>query len=218
MAKQLKWSEDSIREFVASNPDVKTRKQLFLKKASVYYAARKYPGLMDSMFGSPKHKLRKWTRQEIIQLIKENHVHSLADLRRVSMTAYMTALHLEGFFEEQFKEKAPREIYWTEERIREYVSENQFESRNDFKKENPTAYRSALRINGLLDTIFGETSYDGRPVYWSKKRLREFVASHPEIKNRTDLARANRSAYNRAIKTPGILDELFPIKRGKLVG
>ena len=172
---------------------------------------------MDSLFGNPKHKRREWSRKEIMQLIKENHLHTLADLRRLSMTAYMTAMHWDGFFEEQFREKAPRELYWTQERIREYIDSNSFESRNEFKKENPAAYRSALRINGLLDSVFGETAYDGRPVYWSRKRLKEFVAVRPEIKNRTDLAKANRSAYNRAIKTPGILDELFPTKRSKKI-
>ena len=217
MSKHLKWSEEKIREFVAENPDVTSRKELFKKKASVYYAARKYPGLMDSLFGNPKHKRREWTRKDIVQLIKDNHIHTLADLRRISMTAYMTAMHWDGFFEEQFKEKAPRELYWTQDRIMEYVNTNGFETRNEFKRDNPAAYRSALRIKGLLDTIFGEAAYDGRPVYWSRKRLKEFVAARPEIKNRTDLAKANRSAYNRAIKTPGILDELFPIKRGKKI-
>ena len=83
--KELKWTEDSIRQFVKDN-GIKSRNDLWINAAGAYEAARQL-GLLNDLFGE---KELKWTKENCAELAAKCKYRS--DFKRQYPAAYQAAV------------------------------------------------------------------------------------------------------------------------------
>ena len=125
-----------------------------------------------------------WTKERLVELVEKYHItkrRHLQDFKQDGIFgsgAYNAARKL-GILDELFGEINYPKIclpasYWTEERIRDFITDNNITSRTQlshFHKDGITglgAYRAAKRLD-ILDDLFGEV------VSWTEEKNKKVI-------------------------------------------
>ena len=163
--KELKWTEESIKQFVKDN-NIKTRKELAIKASGAYNVARQC-GLLDDLFGEKT----QWTEESIKQFVKDNNIKTRKELAIKAGGAYNVARQL-GILDNFFKKytQSVQSTKWTEENIRQYVKDNNIKTRSELYYSSASAYNAANDLNILYD-LFGEKKHKD----WSEEDIKEIV-------------------------------------------
>jgi len=165
-----------------------------------------------------------WSKERIVELVEKYHITKRSQLLKFKkdglcgVSAYSAAKKL-GILDELFGKTNKPKIclpasYWTDERIRKFVNDNNITTRtqlSEFNKDGISgsgAYEVAKKL-GILDELFGKR------VIWTEDKIRKLVEEN-NITSRKQLETFRKDgikgtgagAYD-AAKRLGILDELF---------
>lgn len=99
--------------------------------------------------------------------------------------------------------------FWTPERLEQEA--RKYDSRGEFFKKNAPAYVIALRIPDFMDKMYGQKKSVGDRI-WTPEAVENEARKY---NSRSEFSKGNISAYNKALKIPGLMDKLFPFKVSK---
>lgn len=164
-----------------------------------------------------------WSKERIVELVEKYHITKRSQLLKFKkdglcgVSAYSAAKKL-GILDELFgaKRKIISASYWTEERIRKFINDNNINSRSQLLKFKIDGISGAIihkaaKQMGILDDLFGKKKHH---LIWTKERICLFVENN-NITSRKQLYeyKENDICYGRqaydAAKRLDILDELF---------
>lgn len=210
-----KWLDDicqhmEIKFEIKNNPETvrlealkyKTRQEFRHCSNSAYEYARKHH-LLDTICNHMTRPLPKvkWTDETILEEAKK--YSSKDDFRKACSAAY-TIAHKRGIIEEVCSHMAStrkKRDYWTFEQCQKAASK--YQSRNDFKKNDGSAYSTAVR-NGWIEQICSNMVKPAPKIKWTHEKLAEEAKKYNSKK---DFKLFSHSAYVTAVRN-GVLDEI----------
>lgn len=179
-----------------------TRQEFKHGSNSAYEYARKHH-LLDAICTHMTRPLPKvkWTDEAILEEAKK--YSSKEDFRKACSAAY-TIAHKRGIIEKVCSHMASSRKtrdYWTFEQCQKAASK--YQSRNDFKKNDGSAYSTAVR-NGWIEQICTHMIKPAPKIKWTHKKLAEEAK---KFQTKKDFKMFSHSAYVTAVKN-GVLDEI----------
>ena len=210
-----KWLDDicqhmEIKFEIKNNSDTvrlealkyKTRQEFRHGSNSAYEYARKHH-LLDTICNHMTRPLPKvkWTDEAILEEAKK--YSSKDDFRKACSAAY-TIAHKRGIIEKVCSHMAStrkKRDYWTFEQCQKAASK--YQSRNDFKKNDGSAYSTAVR-NGWIEQICSNMVKPAPKIKWTHEKLAEEAKKYNSKK---DFKLFSHSAYVTAVRN-GVLDDI----------
>ena len=180
----------------------KTRQEFRHGSNSAYEYARKHK-LLDSIC---THMIRplakvKWTDEAVFEEAKK--YSSKEEFRKGCSAAY-TIAHKKGIIDKaclhMVSSRKTRD-YWTFERCHKAASK--YQSRKDFKKNDGSAYSTAVR-NSWIEQICTHMVKPILPIKWTYEKLSEEAKKY---KTKKDFKLFSHSAYVTAVRN-GVLDDI----------
>lgn len=107
------------------------------------------------------------------------------------------------------KYKERKNKFWTPDKLEQEALK--YNSRGEFFKKNAPAYVIALRIPDFMDKIYGQKKSTGDRI-WTPEAVEK---EGRKYNSRSEFNTGNTSAYNKALKIPGLMEKLFPFKTSR---
>lgn len=210
-----KWFDDicqhmDIKFEIKNNPETirlealkyKTRQEFRNGSNSAYEYARKHH-LLDAICTHMTRPLPKvkWTEEAIFKEAKK--YSSKEDFRKACSAAY-TIAHKKGIIDKacsHMPSSRKTRDYWTFEQCQKSASK--YQSRNDFKKNDGSAYSTAVR-NGWIEQICSNMVKPAPKIKWTHEKL---VEETKKYQTKKDFKLFSHSAYVTAVRN-GVLDEI----------
>lgn len=185
------WTEDRIRDLASTVDGLRPFREASL---SAYTAARRVPGLIESLFGKESFR---WSKESLIA--EAGKYETRIEFQRGAIGAFKAAVRL-GVIDSLFSYALDMSV-WDETRVRSVALH--CKTRSDLQRTYPSAYRYA-RTNKLLDTLYPESAKQ----FWDHDSVAEEALKYA---GKADFGNGCVGAYEYALRH-GMLDTLFDDK------